>query len=76
MQKGCNSYSFKKGVGKMNGLLFSSLISLIIFYVLSISVSFGTAFIIFFLTLILMGGAAYLEASAEKKRIKHLRLVK
>ena len=60
----------------MNGLLFSSLISLIIFYVLSISVSFGTAFIIFCITLVLMGGAAFLEASAEKKRIKHLRLVK
>ncbi len=60
----------------MNGLLFSSLFSLIIFYVLSLSVSFGTAFLTFCITLILMGGAAYLEVSAEKKRIKHLRLVK
>lgn len=65
-----------KGVGEMNGLLLSSLFSLIIFYVLSISISFGTAFIIFGLTLVLMGGAAYLEVSLEKKRIKHLRLVK
>ncbi|WP_428910914.1 hypothetical protein [Niallia sp. Krafla_26] len=60
----------------MNGLLFSSLFSLFIFYVLSLSVSFGTAFFIFCITLVLMGGAAFLEVSAEKKRIKHLRLVK
>ncbi|WP_338471706.1 hypothetical protein R4Z10_02740 [Niallia sp. XMNu-256] len=60
----------------MNGLLFSSLVSLVVFYVLSITISFGTAFIIFCITLVLMGGAAFLEVSAEKKRIKHLRLVK
>ena len=60
----------------MNGLLFSSLFSLFIFYVLSLSISFGTAFVIFCVTLVLMAGAAFLEAGSEKKRIKHLRLIK
>ena len=60
----------------MNKLFISSLLSLFIFYVLSLTVSFGTAFVIFCITIVLMGGASFLEVSREKKRIKHLRLVK
>lgn len=60
----------------MNKLFISSLLSLFIFYVLSLTVSFGTAFAIFCITIVLMGGASFLEVSRETKRIKHLRLVK
>jgi hypothetical protein len=60
----------------MNKLFISSLLSLVIFYVLSLTISFGTAFAIFCLTIVLMGGASFLEASKETKRLKHLRLVK
>ena len=60
----------------MNKLFISSLLSLFIFYVLSLTVSFGAAFAIFCITIVLMGGASFLEVSREKKRIKHLRLVK
>jgi len=60
----------------MNGLLFSSLLSLFAFYLLSLNFSFGIAFALFCVTLVLMSGAAYLEVSKEKRRIQHLRLVK
>lgn len=60
----------------MNKLFISSLVSLFIFYVLSLTLSFGTAFAIFCLTIVLMGGASFLEVGRETKRIKHLRLIK
>ena len=53
----------------MNKLFITSLLSLFIFYVLSLTVSFGTAFAIFCITIVLMGGASFLEVSRETKRI-------
>ena len=53
----------------MNGLFYSSLLCLVAYYLLSF-VSYGSAFLLFVLTLILTVGAIFLESNRlEPKKI-------
>ena len=48
----------------MNGLFYTSLLSLVVYYLLSF-VSYGSALLLFVLTLILMVGTIFLESNQE-----------
>jgi hypothetical protein len=59
----------------MNRYLYLSLLLLLSFYVISLSISFVTAFIFFALTVISLAGAVCCELD-NKRRRAHLRVVK
>ena len=48
----------------MNSLFYTSLLCLVVYYLLSF-VSYGSAFLLFVLTLILMVGAIFLESNQK-----------
>ena len=59
-----------KGGNLMNGLFYTSLLCLVVYYLLSF-VSYGSALLLFVLTLISMVGAIFLESNQklEPKKI-------
>lgn len=60
----------------MNKLLFASLFFLFLFYISSLNVSSGVAFILFMLSVVFLGGAMFMELGKDRKKVPYLRLVK
>jgi hypothetical protein len=61
----------------MNGLLITSIVSLFLYYVVSLTPSVGIAFILFGLTIVLLVAGIYKEFDQKnEKKLSHLEIVK
>ena len=61
----------------MNGLFITSILSLFLYYVVSLTPSIGIAFILFCLTIVLMVAGIYKQFDEKNvKKLSHIKVVK
>ncbi|MCQ6276230.1 hypothetical protein JMM81_14980 [Bacillus sp. V3B] len=61
----------------MNGLFITSILCLFLYYVVSLTPSFGIAFILFGLTIVSMVAGIYKEFDKKnEKKLSHIKIVK